>query len=75
MNTFQLIFLFIAFYDIFFLCLYYRPVDRELSRNFVVDRSRRQRGHPWYRSYIWFNKKCLQQLHWSYQKKYVYIYI
>ena len=46
MNTFQLIFLFVAFYDIFYLYLYYRPVDRELSRNFVVDRSRRQRGHP-----------------------------
>ena len=46
MNTFQLILLFIAFYDIFYLCLYYRPVDRELSRNFLIDRSRRQRGHP-----------------------------
>jgi len=41
----------VAFYDIlknvaFYLCLYYRLVDRELSRNFLVVSSRRQVGHP-----------------------------
>jgi len=25
---------------------YYRPIDRELSRNFLFDRSRRQVGPP-----------------------------
>jgi len=35
----------VAFYDILYLWLYYRPVDRELSRNFLVDPSRRQVGH------------------------------
>jgi len=39
-------------YDIFYLCLYYRPVDRELSRNFLVDPSRRQVGHPCFRLYL-----------------------
>ena len=34
---------------ILYLWLYYRPVDRELSRNFLVDPSRRQVGHPWNR--------------------------
>ena len=48
-HIFQSIFLFIAFYDVFYLWLYYRPVDRKLTRNFVVDPSRRQFGHPWYR--------------------------
>jgi len=43
---FSIKFLFIAFYDIFYLWLYHRPVDRELSRNFLVDPSRRQVGHP-----------------------------
>ena len=28
--------------------LCYRPVDREISRNFLVDPSQRQVGHPWY---------------------------
>jgi len=37
----------VAFYDIFYLWLYYRPVDRELSRNFLVDPNRRQVGHCW----------------------------
>jgi len=46
-NIFQSIFLFIAFYGIFYLCLYYQPVDRELSRNFVADPNRRQVGHRW----------------------------
>ena len=27
--------------------LCYRPVDREISRNFLVDPSQRQVGHPW----------------------------
>ena len=31
---------------VFHLWLHYRLVDRELSRNFVVDRSRRQADHP-----------------------------
>jgi len=37
----------VAFYDILYLLLYYRPIDRELSRNFLVDRRQRQVGHPW----------------------------
>ena len=45
-NIFQSIFLVTAFYVIFYLCLYYRPVNPELSRNFLVDSSRRQVGHP-----------------------------
>jgi len=44
-NIFQSIFLFIAFYDILYLRLYYRPVDCELPRNFLVDPNRRQVGH------------------------------
>jgi len=47
--TTGIIFLFIAFYDIFYLCLYHPPVDRELSRNFLADPSRKQVvGHPCY---------------------------
>jgi len=78
MNTFQSILLFIAFYDIFYVCLYYRPVDRELSRNFLVDRSRRQVGHPcsrdnhgnkcaqsWFAQAAWFFSFKLKILHWS----------
>jgi len=37
----------VAFYVILYLWLYYRLVDRELSRNFLVDPSRRLVGHPW----------------------------
>jgi len=36
----------VAFYDIFYLRLYYWQVDRELPRNFRVDPCRRQVGHP-----------------------------
>jgi len=36
----------VAFYDLLYLWLYYRPVDRELLRNFLVDPSRRQVGRP-----------------------------
>jgi len=36
---------------ILYLWLYYQLVDRELSRNFLVDPSRRQVGHPWNRQY------------------------
>jgi len=36
----------VAFYNILYLWLYYWAVDRELSRNFLVDPSRRQGGHP-----------------------------
>jgi len=43
----------VAFYDILYLWFYYRPVDRELSRNFLFDRSRPQVGHPWYRWRKW----------------------
>jgi len=42
----------VAFYDILYLWLYYRLVDRELSTNFLVDPSRRQVDHPWYISKI-----------------------
>jgi len=35
----------VAFYDISYLCLCYRLVDRELSRNFLVVSSRRQVDH------------------------------
>ena len=36
----------VAFYDILYLWLYYRLVDCELSRNFLVDPSQRQVSHP-----------------------------
>jgi len=36
----------VAFYDILYLCLYYRLVDRKLSRNFLVEPSRRQVSTP-----------------------------
>jgi len=36
----------VAFYDILYLWLYYRPVDRKLFRNLLVDPSRRQVGPP-----------------------------
>ena len=37
---------------ILYMWLDYRPVDRELSGNFLVDPSRRQVGHPWNRLYL-----------------------
>jgi len=37
----------VAFHDILYLWLYNRLVDRELSKNFLVDPSQRQVGHPW----------------------------
>ena len=36
----------VAFHDILYLWLYNRLVDRELSKNFLVDPSQRQVGHP-----------------------------
>jgi len=36
----------VAFYDILYLLLCYQPVDRELSKNVLVDSSRKQVGHP-----------------------------
>jgi len=36
-------------FGILYLWLYYQLVDRELSRNFLVDPSQRQVGHPWNR--------------------------
>jgi len=39
----------VAFYDILYLQFYYRSIDRELPRNFLVDPSRRQVDHPWAR--------------------------
>ena len=42
----------VAFHDILYLWLYNRLVDRELSKNFLVDPSQRQVGHPCYRSWI-----------------------
>jgi len=35
-------------FGILFLWLYERRADRELARNFQVDPSRRQVGHPWH---------------------------
>jgi len=40
------------------LWLYYRPVDRELARNFLVDPTQRQVGHLWIRS-IQITKKSM----------------
>jgi len=40
----------IAFHDILYLWLYNRLVDRELSKNFLVDPSQRQVGHPCYKA-------------------------
>jgi len=40
-------------FSILRLWLYYRPADRELSRNFQVDPSRRQVGHPWNRLLVY----------------------
>jgi len=36
-------------FGILYLWLYYRPFDRKLAKTFLVDPSRRQVGHPWYR--------------------------
>jgi len=45
------------------LWLYCRPVDRELARNLLVDRSRRQVDHPWRRRPVrWSNTACWVQI-------------
>ena len=61
-------FLFIAFSDIFYLCLSYRPVDRELSRNFLVDPSRRQAGNPWLARIVWLHRNIQAMALYSFQK-------
>ena len=40
--------------------LYYRSVDRELSRNFIGDPSRRQVGRPWHRGLKHYILYCLE---------------
>ena len=42
----------VAFHDILYLWLYNRLVDRELSKNFLVDPSQRQVGHPCPREFL-----------------------
>jgi len=49
----------VAFHDILYLWFYYRPVDRELSRNCPVDPSRRQVGHHWDILYMHFASSFL----------------
>ena len=49
----------ITFYDILYLWIYYQPVNHKLPRNFLVDPSWRQVGHPWY---IMLTLFCVSQV-------------
>ena len=53
----------VAFYNILYLWLYYRPVDRKLARYFLVEPSRREVGHPFT---MQFQVKC--HACWCYTK-------